>query len=97
MCHTSYGTVHGLTVSNTSLHRVGYRIAYRLRKGAFVDSSLVFFHLGSFLLGMTSAAALLFRLASRNGADGSESCLGVAICISGVGLAALCYVVGVKL
>ena len=62
-----------------------------------MDSSFVFFHLGSFFLGMTSAAALLFRLASRNGADHSESCLGVAICISGVGLAALSYVIGVTL
>lgn len=97
MCHTSREAVHGLTVSNTSLHMVGYRTAHPSRKETFVDSSLVFFHLGSFLLGMTSAVALLFRLAGRNGADGSESCLGVAICISGVGLAALCYVVGVKL
>lgn len=57
----------------------------------------MFFHLGSFLLGMTAAAALLFRIAGRNGADGGESCLGMAICISGVGLAALSYVIGVKL
>jgi uncharacterized membrane protein YidH (DUF202 family) len=54
----------------------------------------MFFHLGSFLLGMTAAAALLFRIASRNGADGAESCLGVVICLSGISLAALCYVVG---
>lgn len=58
--------------------------------------SFVFFHLGSFLLGMTSAVALLFRLASRNGTDRAESCLGAMICLSGVGIAALCYVVGIS-
>ncbi|MEZ4726662.1 MAG: hypothetical protein R3E79_05960 [Caldilineaceae bacterium] len=62
-----------------------------------MNPSLVFFHLGSFLLGMTVAVALLFRLASRNEVDGAENCLGVVICIGGVGLALLCYVAGVRL
>lgn len=62
-----------------------------------MDLSLLLLNLGSFLLGMTAAAALLFRLASRNGADGAENCLGVVICVSGVGLATVCFVVATRL
>jgi hypothetical protein len=56
-----------------------------------MELSLLFFHLGSFLLGMTSAVVLLFGLASRRGADAAAGCLGFVICTFGVTLALFCY------
>lgn len=55
------------------------------------------FQVGSFFLGITFGFAILFHVASSHAkTSGAEGCLGILICIIGVGVALLCYVAAIN-
>jgi hypothetical protein len=62
-------------------------------EGDAMTYSLLLTNIGSLCLGISLSIAVLFHIGGRRrDLDGAESCLGMLLCFSGVGIALACYV-----